>query len=83
MPSCSFCLSLFLPENKDISFRVEFVISNDDKPKFTIAVSSSDTSAVEKTYNRQFFEQIYDGYMVSEPKNENGANIYEVIANNE
>ena len=70
-------------ENKATTFKVEFVISNEDKPTFTITVSSPDTKAVDDTYNRQFFEHIYEGCTVSEPKKENGANIYEIIAKSE
>ena len=48
-------------ESKAVTFHVEFVISNDEKPTFLVIVSSANTSAVNKKYSVDFLRGVYLG----------------------
>lgn len=58
-------------ESKSVKFCVDLVISNEDRPRFTITVSS-DTSKPLERFKISYFEEVYEKYAVKESEKEPG-----------
>lgn len=70
-------------ESKAVTFKVEFVISNEEKPVFLVTVSSANTKSVTKTYNNEFLLKVYNNCEVNAVKINDNEVTYEVVAKDE
>lgn len=65
-------------ESKAVKFSLKFIISNDEKPVFSVNISSANKTAVEKTYGENFLKKVYTNcIIVKKSGGDNEAN-YEV-----
>lgn len=70
-------------ESKAVTFKVKFVISNEEKPVFLVTVSSANTKSVTETYNNEFLVKVYSNCEVNEVKRNDNEVTYEVVAKDE
>lgn len=70
-------------ESKAVTFKVKFVISNEEKPVFSVTVSSANTKSVTKTYNNEFLLKVYNNCEVNTVKSNDNEVTYEVVAKDE
>ena len=70
-------------ESKAVTFKVKFVISNEEKPTFCVTVSSANTTSVTTTYNQKFLEGIYKDCDILVQNSNDSEAAYEVVAKNE
>lgn len=69
-------------ESKTVKFSVRFVISNEAKPTFDIALSSSNKTAL-KNYGETFLKEVYKGYEIKQIEKDENIIKYEIDAKDE
>lgn len=75
-------VTVTLEESRPVIFKVEFIISNDERPKFLVTVSIP-TQAAAKKYGIEFLKDIYMGCEVTEISHNSSEFEYQVIDKNE
>lgn len=70
-------------ESKVVKFSICFVISNEEKPRFELTVSSTNKNAINKIYEKSFLEKIYKGYTINQVAKRENEIKYEIAIEEE
>lgn len=66
-------------DSKAVTFKVKFVISNEEKPTFSVVVSSANTKAVTKLYSNDFLSKVFVDCEVNQIQKYDNEVTYEVV----